>query len=243
MNANELSERLKTVAKYIPKGSRLADIGSDHAYLPCYAVLKGIASFAVAGEVVDGPYRSAKREVENQKLTHKISVRKGDGLDVISEGEVDCITIAGMGGVLITNILERGKEKLLSVKRLILQPNTSAYSVRKWLLDNGWELINEEIIEEDGVVYEILASEKGDPKKPYEGLDMELALLIGPFLLKEKNEPFRKKWTVELQNWKKVLQEMNKASQTEKIEQKRNELKKKIQMVEEALANETSERS
>lgn len=243
MNSNVLSERLKAVANFIPKGCRLADIGSDHAYLPCYTALQGIVSFAVAGEVADGPYCSAKREVETQQLTHKISVRKGDGLEVISEGEVDCITIAGMGGVLIASILERGKDKLSSVKRLILQPNTSAHSVRKWLLENEWELKNEVILEEDGKVYEILVAEKGDPQKPYVGLDLESSLLLGPFLQKEKNDPFRKKWTIELQNWNRALKEMDKALQIEKVQQKRNELKKKIQMVEEALADETGERS
>ena len=112
LNTEKLSARLETVARFVPLGSKLADIGSDHAYLPCYLAKKGVVTFAVAGEVVSGPFESARRQVQAEGLTEMISVRMGDGLDVLEPGEVDCITIAGMGGALITSILERGKGKL-----------------------------------------------------------------------------------------------------------------------------------
>ncbi|MBT2690445.1 tRNA (adenine-N(1))-methyltransferase [Bacillus sp. ISL-47] len=233
MNTDKLSQRLEAVTNYIPSGARLADIGSDHAYLPCYAVKKGIVPFAIAGEVVEGPFQSAKRQVEMEELVGQISVRKGNGLEVINHDEVDCITIAGMGGALIAAILEEGKSKLSSVQRLVLQPNLSAISIRTWLIEHGWELIAEEILEEDGKIYEILAAEKGEALKPYK--NAEQGLLMGPFLMEEKSAVFQTKWLGELRNWERILMQLGKAADTEETEKRKKELKQKIKMVEGVL--------
>lgn len=234
MNAEKLSNRLQQVANFIPIGARLADIGSDHAYLPCYAVLNGIASYAIAGEVVEGPFQSAKEQVKINGLQDQISVRKGNGLAVIENGEVDCVTIAGMGGSLIASILENGKEKLGSVQTLILQPNVGAQNIRNWLIENGWELTNEVILEEDGKIYEILVATKGNPQAPY-GDSLEKGLLFGPFLLKEKNEPFRKKWQYELNNWQRILTQLEQAGASSDTNSKKLELQSKIKLAQEVL--------
>ncbi|RLQ98197.1 tRNA (adenine(22)-N(1))-methyltransferase [Falsibacillus albus] len=234
MNTEKLSTRLERVAKHIPKGARVADIGSDHAYLPCYCILNDIASYCVAGEVVEGPYRSALNQVKQAGLENQISVRKGNGLEVISENEVNCITIAGMGGPLIASILEEGKNKLDGVDKLILQPNIGSYSLRKWLLDNGWELAEEEIIEEDGKIYEILVSVKGTPMKPYQHLESEL--LMGPFLMKENNEVFRKKWEAEMKQWKIILMQLEQAGENEKAKLRKAELSGRIELVQGVLS-------
>ncbi|RWR15139.1 tRNA (adenine(22)-N(1))-methyltransferase TrmK [Siminovitchia fortis] len=232
MNENQLSKRLHCVASYIKKGMKIADIGSDHAYLPCYSVKQGAASFAVAGEIAEGPFQSAKEQVEKVRLGHLIDVRKGDGLEVVQPGEVDCIVIAGMGGPLITQILDKDKEKLAGVSRLILQPNIGAEHIRRWLLQNEWELIDEQILEEDGKIYEVLAAERGTPYKPYN----ESELFLGPFLLKKKNAVFVKKWSSELKGWQNILNSMDKAKDRPETEEKKRELLKKIAIVEEALS-------
>ncbi|WP_199425687.1 tRNA (adenine(22)-N(1))-methyltransferase [Thermaerobacillus caldiproteolyticus] len=233
MNELRLSKRLETVASFIPTQSKLADIGSDHAYLPCYAYLQGYITMAVAGEVADGPFRSAKQQVAKTGLSDVISVRKGDGLEVIAPEEVDCITIAGMGGTLIANILEAGKEKLAGVKRLILQPNIGSHVVRQWLMDNDWELIAERILEEDGRIYEVLVAEKGDGKKPYDNIEAEI--LLGPFLMKERNDVFLKKWEQEVAHWKQIVAQLTEKATTAESMAKKQELERKIRIVEEAL--------
>ncbi|MED3649157.1 tRNA (adenine(22)-N(1))-methyltransferase [Heyndrickxia sporothermodurans] len=233
MNIDKLSKRLETVSKYIIKDSIFADIGSDHAYLPCYAINKGLAKAAIAGEIVDGPYQTALQQVKEAKLENKISVRKGDGLEVIEANEVDCITIAGMGGGLITSILEKGAERLEGVQRLILQPNIGAHHIRNWCVQNNWELINEEIIEEDEKIYEILVASKIQTNESYKLTDA--SLLLGPFLMKEKNEAFKKKWTEELKQWKNILEKMNEAEDPDKISERKEQLKKNIMLVKEVL--------
>jgi tRNA (adenine22-N1)-methyltransferase len=234
MNHEKLSKRLERVALNIPDGSILADIGSDHAYLPCFAVIKGLAVSAIAGEVAEGPYLSAKNQVVQTGLEQCIAVRKGDGLDVLKRDEATCVTIAGMGGTLIASILDRGKDKLGSVKRLVLQPNVGSHNVRKWLIENDWQLISEEILDEDDKIYEILIAEKGQPLVPYSS-DRDSDIFLGPFLKKEKNPIFIKKWTMEIAHWENILKQLETTASNSDISQKRSELLKQIKMVEEAL--------
>jgi tRNA (adenine22-N1)-methyltransferase len=234
MNELHLSRRLETVASYIPKGSILADIGSDHAYLPCYAYLQGLIKTAVAGEINEGPLLSAKEQVNKSELEGTIDVRKGNGLDVIEPNEVDCITIAGMGGTLIRSILEEGKAKLQGVSRLILQPNIGAIKIREWLIENEWELIAETIIEEDEKIYEILVAEKGNPYQPY-GDQIDAGLLLGPFLMHEKNVVFVKKWEHEKKHWQRIVRNIEQAEMSDVNKQKEAELKRKIEIVKVAL--------
>jgi tRNA (adenine22-N1)-methyltransferase len=239
MNTDKLSARLAAVSKYVPKDARLADIGSDHAYLPCYLAKNEGLPFAIAGEVAMGPFQSAEKNVLAEGLAGIISVRMGDGLEVIQPGEVDCITIAGMGGALIASILDNGKEKLTSVKRLVLQPNISAISIRKWFVENNWQLIDEEILEEDGKIYEILIGEKGDSHKPYKK-NPEMGLLVGPYLVQKQDITFKKKWTAEMKNWQRIFGALEGAAQSPETMEKKQEIISKIRLVEEALKNEDS---
>ncbi|MGE7119828.1 tRNA (adenine(22)-N(1))-methyltransferase [Peribacillus sp. NPDC046944] len=233
MNHEKLSKRLENVALHIPKGSILADIGSDHAYLPCYAVSNGLCDRAIAGEVVEGPYQSALKQVKGTRLEDLIEVRKGDGLEVLKPDEATCVTIAGMGGTLIASILENGKKKLGKVERLILQPNVGALNVRNWLIDNGWELIDEDILEEDGKIYEILIAKKGDPLQPYHE-NKQVGLMFGPFLLKKFSDTFIKKWQHEKAHFERIIEQLD-ASGRSGLETKRKEMEVQISFIEEVL--------
>lgn len=230
MNAQKLSSRLEMVASFVPTGAIVADIGSDHAYLPCYLVLQGIAKRAIAGEVVKGPYDSAMQQVRSLDLNDQITVRMADGLAAIQkEDYVDTVTIAGMGGPLIVSILEKNPQALDCVTRLIVQPNIHAKVIREWALTHGWAITNEVILEEDGKIYEIIVLQRGPMKLTEE------ELLLGPMLMTRRSEVFVQKWQREIEQWQNVLQEIEKAEQTAEVQVKKEELLHVITMVEGVL--------
>ncbi len=231
MNSNQLSQRLKAVADFVNKGETVADIGSDHAYLPCYLVKTNKVNRAIAGEVVEGPYQSAVRQVKEDQLTEKIDVRKGNGLTVLSPGEVTTVTIAGMGGPLISDILENGKDRLRGVQKLILQPNISAISIRQWLFNNGWQIKDEKILEEDRKIYEIILAERSEN---HQSLSQQ-ELLLGPVLLKEKSAVFIDKWNHELIQLKKIQKQMEGAETSPLLSEKKRQLEQKILLIEEVI--------
>lgn len=231
MNAQKLSKRLETVASFVPTGAVVADIGSDHAYLPCYLVHKGIAARAVAGEVVKGPYDSAVRQVRTEGLSEKITVRLADGLAAVEPtDEVTAITIAGMGGPLIVSILEKHPQALTNVTRLILQPNIHAKAIREWALEHGWAIQDEVILQEDGKVYEVLVLQRGS-------MDLnEAQILMGPKLMNTKSAVFVEKWSREVANWQRVQQAISNAEQTEENKAKFAELTHLVELVQEVIA-------
>ena len=187
-----ISKRLELVASFVPQGAILLDVGSDHAYLPIELIERGKIESAIAGEVVEGPYQSAVKNVEAHGLKEKIQVRLANGLAAFEEGDqVSVITIAGMGGRLIARILEEGLEKLSNVRRLILQPNNREDDLRIWLQDNGFQIVAESILEEAGKFYEILVVEAGQMK--LSASDVR----FGPFLSKELSPVFVQKWQKE----------------------------------------------
>lgn len=215
-NTIKLSQRLTEVAAYLPKGAYFADIGSDHAYLPCYVCQRDETAKAIAGEVNEGPYNSAKDNIRKNNLQDKIEVRLGDGLEILnSSDEVEQIVIAGMGGALITSILDRGKDKLAKVKRIIAQPNIDARKVRIWLHEHGFNLSNEQIVEENGHVYELLVADRSG-ETPYTESLIEKQFYFGPFLLLNKTAAFYQKWQGEKVKLQAIIKQMEKAGQPEK---------------------------
>ena len=223
MNEIKLSKRLKAVANYVDKGARLADIGSDHAYLPTYLVQKNEVEFAVAGEVVKGPFEIAKNHVAQANLKENIQVRLANGLAAIENvDKIDTIVIAGMGGILISEILEAGKGKLSSVKRLILQANNHGDTLRQWLIEHQFVIKAEQILLEAGKFYEIIVAEPTTNENPVLSAN---DLLFGPFLSKEKSVIFQQKWQKELNTLNKIIDRLP-DEQTEKREEVLTEIAK-----------------
>jgi tRNA (adenine22-N1)-methyltransferase len=233
MTTVKLSERLKQLVDWIPQGAILADIGSDHAYLPTYAIKEGKIHKAIAGEVNQGPFESAVATVHSMGLAKQIQVRKGDGLDVLSIGEVNTIVIAGMGGALIRSILDKGEAKLASDTLLILQPNNGEETLRHWLQRHNWPIQKEAILQEDGHLYEaMVAKKRNGPSKDMTPDD----LLFGPFLRREKNELFVKKWSRELAKWQGIIKSVHdQAGESEEKQTRLEEIKQHIKRIEEAI--------
>ncbi|MGY0252729.1 tRNA (adenine(22)-N(1))-methyltransferase [Limosilactobacillus reuteri] len=232
MDEKHLSARLACVASLVPAGARVADIGSDHAYLPAALVLDGKIDFAIAGEVVKGPYENAVREIKDHQLEGQVIPRLADGLAAIEPADkVDTITIAGMGGSLIASILEKDKNKLTGIKRLVLQPNVGESQLREWLMNNYYQIMNEKIIEEDNHIYEIIVAEPSVVPFRYSKYELD----FGPFLLENKGPVFRKKWQEYLQREAHVIDQMQKAQQppVKKI----NEINEFLSQVKEAIAD------
>ncbi|WP_173916119.1 class I SAM-dependent methyltransferase [Halobacillus sp. Marseille-Q1614] len=233
MNGKQLSQRLKKVADFLKDPIFFADIGSDHAYLPCYVCLSNSSAKAIAGELNEGPFLSAQEEVKENQLENAIEVKKGNGLEVIDE-RVNQVVIAGMGGPLIRDILEEGRHKLENVTRIIAQPNIDARSVRKWFYQNGYQLAAEEILEENGHIYEILVANKEDSKSPYGKDNFEKELWLGPYLMREKNSAFLEKWEEERSKKIRVIEQMKRAKNAD--QEKARFFEQQIKWIEEELS-------
>ncbi|QBO37008.1 tRNA (adenine-N(1))-methyltransferase [Periweissella cryptocerci] len=196
MDAKKLSNRLAAVAKMVDDRARVADIGSDHAYLPANLILNGHIDFAVAGEVAKGPLANAESEIARHALQGKIIPRLADGLAAIEPADnIDTVTIAGMGGILISQILAAGAR----FPKLILQPNTDEATVRQWLEDNDYHIVAEDIIAEGNHVYELIRAEAGAAKLT------EQEKTFGPMLMRANSPVWRAKWESELARKEKVI--------------------------------------
>lgn len=210
MDEKHLSARLAGVASFVPTGARLADIGSDHAYLPAALALSGRIKFAVAGEVVTGPYENAVREVAASHLEGQVIPRLADGLAAIDPSDhIDTVTIAGMGGSLIASILDKDQAKLHGVKRLILQPNVGESHLRQWLMNHRYQIMAEKIIAEDHHIYEIIMAEPSIVPFRYSQYELD----FGPFLLEQRGPIFKQKWLDYVQREEQVIDQMKQAHQ------------------------------
>lgn len=224
MDALHLSQRLKLVADLVPYGSRVADIGSDHAYLPAYMILNHQIDFAVAGEVVKGPFENAQQEVTKHQLTGSLVPRLADGLAAIeADDHINVITICGMGGSLISQILDAHPEKLVGVKRLVLQPNVGEGELRSWLVQHHYEIMTERLITEDDQFYEIIVAEPTQVPVAYN----QRELTFGPELIMHQGPVFQAKWQQEIDRLKQVISQMQNAKQppVDKIKQYQAQVK------------------
>lgn len=154
----KLNGRLMMIADKIPQCRTLADVGTDHAYIPIYAVKNGICDKALAVDLKTGPLRMAYANIKRFGLEDNIETRLGNGLEPILYSECDVIVIAGMGGPLIKDILSTSVEKSQKAKLLLLQPNNAADALRKWLYESGFDIVEEMLALDAGKLYCLISA-------------------------------------------------------------------------------------
>ncbi len=190
MNKETLNKnnRISEVAKFIDPYKIIADIGCDHGFLVIEAFEKYHIDKAYAVDNKEGPLNQAIHNIKDKPYYKNVIFSLSSGIEEIGE-DTECVVIAGMGGILITEILDK---PLKNVKRLILEPNRDQEDVRKKVVSLGFDIVNEEVIFDKGKYYEIIVCDKVDDLGINKYSDIEYE--FGPILLKEKSLLFREKW-------------------------------------------------
>lgn len=174
----QLSPRLAACAKLVPPGARLADIGTDHAYLPVWLAKSGKITSAIACDVKEGPLQRARENIQKYQVSSLVTARLSDGLQAVSPDEVDTVVIAGMGGDLMIHILEEAPW-LKSGKTIILQCMTSAEELRRWLLAEGYVTESEHAVRSEGRVYTVMRIRWSESPPDVGPLFIYIGLLAG----------------------------------------------------------------
>ena len=197
-----MDDRIKAMLNFVREGSKVADIGADHGYLSIELAKSKRATKVIATEKNIHPFEALSKNILESGVGNLVEVRLGDGLKVLSAGEVDTICIAGMGGALITKILDESPEVVKSARRLILQPMNGIKKIRQWLAANNWLIFDEDLAESGGIIYEIICADE-----EFKGLKE---------FSRDKSE-LREKFLIQrLRKLEKVISEMEKSVEARK---------------------------
>lgn len=227
----ELSKRLYAVAGLVTEGASVADIGTDHGYVPIYLVESGIASKVIALDVNQGPLNRARMHIVGHGLGDRIETRLSDGLTRIRPGEVDTVIASGMGGPLTIRILQEGKEVADQLNALILQPQSEICRVRRFLTENGYRIEQEDMVLEDGKYYPVMRVVHG-LKEPYE----EWEYLYGKRLLEARHPVLLEFLKRELRIKESILEQLAGRSGSESARERAEEICRDREWIRKALA-------
>lgn len=219
-------------------GSRLADIGTDHAYIPIYLARSGRIPEAVAMDVNRGPLERAEENILENGLKGRIKTRLSDGFAALEKGEADSAVIAGMGGGLMIRILKEGERIVRTLKECILQPQSEIDKVRAFLLEEGFLFIREDMVEEGGKYYPMMkVTPPGRRTERISGMAVswdETELLYGRYLLREKNPVLRQYLEREIRIRRQILEDLL-GQDSPRTDKRMQELKKEIEIAEKGL--------
>lgn len=226
----ELSKRLYAVAALVTEGASVADVGTDHGYIPIYLVQEKIAPKVIAMDINKGPLERARIHIKSYGLEDKIETRLSDGTKALEPGEVDVVITAGMGGALVIHILEEGKKVIEQIKYCILQPQSEIDKVRRYLENEQFCIVDEDMVEEDGKYYPILKVAHGR-----EEVYKEYEYYYGRRLL-EKKHPILKEFLIRERTLQDSIQKrLDEQMDSESIRLRKAELEKEILRTKKAL--------
>lgn len=234
----QLSKRLQAVADLITEDGILADIGTDHGYIPIYMIqqkqdkIKG----AIAADVRKGPLLRASEHIEQYGLGDYIETRLSDGAKGLLPGEADIFVIAGMGGGLMQRILDQSREVFAQAKEVILQPQSEICQLRHYLVKNHWKIMAEDMVEEEGKYYPMMRALSFSESNglPYEqGTEMDF--LYGAGLLREGHPVLLEFLLREEHIYGELLEELGRIPDNEGIKKRREEISLKRECTRKAL--------
>lgn len=237
----QISKRLEAVADMVTFGSRLVDVGTDHGYIPIFLTEAGRITHAIAGDVNRGPLQKAVEHIQQYGLEDKIETRLSDGLMAVQPGEADSIIIAGMGGPLTVRILKEGLDVTECCQELILQPQSDIRQVRKYLEDQKWKIVREELIYEEGKFYPMMRAVKADTQNSLEEVlsDVKMSeaeLRYGPVLIQKKHPVLQEYLMREKALNEKILTALE-GQEGEGSAKRREEVKEELAIIDEILSS------
>ena len=235
-----LSKRMQVNADLCSKGGVVADIGCDHGYLSIYLVQSGKKECAIAMDVRPGPLSKAKENVSAYCLEDKITFRLSDGLEKLSPNEADTVIIAGMGGPLMEEILKKGHDVAACCKELILQPQSDILHFRRFLMEEGYLLLEEECVLDEGKYYfpmRVCPRTSEFASKGY-NLTSDVEFAYGGHTLQQKNPVLKEYLLKEQRVWRDTLDHLASAD-SDKVDQRKQEIKERLSLIEKALLNYT----
>lgn len=225
----ELSRRLQAVADLVTPGMRLADVGTDHGYIPLYLVQQERIPSAIAMDINKGPLAKAKEHIAECGLSEKIETRLSDGLQKVTSEEVDTMIAAGMGGNLIIHILSAEEQTAKGLKELILQPQSEIAKVRAYLCEQGYRIIQEDMVLEDGKYYPMMKVVRGEAEE-YTEEELE----FGKCLLEARHPVLQQFLKWEIQHQKEILDSLKK-KESERTKIRCEEIENRILQIEKIL--------
>lgn len=230
MRELQISRRLKAVAALVSPGLVLADVGCDHGYIPIYLIQKGQIPRAIAMDINQGPLLRAREHIREWGLETYIETRLSDGLKALEPGEAQCLVIAGMGGPLMERILTQGAPVLKDMKELILQPQSEIGHFRQFLAENGYRIIEEDMVEEEKKYYPMMKAVQGSMN-----YTKKAEYLYGKKLLEKRHPVLREFLEKEDRASRELLKKLTQV-ETSSAEKRKEELQEEIRDRKEALA-------